>query len=262
MAPDFSFLNMDALKTFALVLTRVTTLFVVLPFLSSSGIPSIIKVGLALMVSVAVFPSVPLVHIQDSGLAYSVAVTSEVLVGLLMGFATVLFFTIGQIAGGLVGLQMGLRMADLVDPFTSATVSLIGELYFFTMTLLLFATDGHLNLMRGLFDSFRIIPIAHLQFTPELGRHMIRLLTTVFNIGVQLASPVLFVAVIATVCQGLIGRTAPEINILMIGFPILIMIGFFMLYATMPLSFVLFKGSLHRMITDLYTLMRLMGSHA
>ena len=80
----------------------------------------------------------------------------------------------------------------------------------------------------------------------------------VFNTGVQLSAPVLFVGLIIHIGKGLLSKTAPEINILMIGFPIVIILGLQILNSTLPMSAMLIRTIFNRMFNDMYVLLRLM----
>lgn len=255
---DFSFLDINYMKTFLLVFFRMTAFMLMLPFLGSKAIPARVKLALAVVLSFAAMPMIPTVHIEDTLLSYLFNISKEMLLGLIIGFCATMFFSVGHVAGFIIGMQIGIRMSDLVDPFTDASVSIIGELMFFAMSLILFASNLHLYLVKSMFDSFSYIPLTQLRITPEVPKIILDTFVYVFKVSVQLAAPVLFVSIIINVSKGLIARTAPGINILMLGFPILILCGLFMLYATMPMSFALMRNILGVMVRDIYSLLRIM----
>ncbi len=239
-------------------MTRIGSFIMTLPFFGSAGTTVPVRVGIAFFISIAVFPMVPTVYMPDTFAAYLTGIGSELLIGILIGFACLMFMGIGQIAGYLAGLQIGLRMAQLVNPFNDSNMSIVGQFYFFLMTLILLAINGHLYMLRGMFDSFRFIPLMGMSMNGDICRKMLEIFIYVFNTGVQLAAPVLFVGLIINIGKGLLSKTAPEINILMIGFPIAIILGTHMLRSTLPMSAMLMKTLLHRMFNDIYVLLRLM----
>ena len=255
---NFSFIDPDGMKTFILVITRMGAFVMSLPFFGSASTTLPVRVGIAFFLSMAVFPMVPTVHIPDTFDAYVISLGSELLIGVLIGFACLMFFGIGQLAGFLAGMQIGLKMGQLVNPFDDSEMEIIGQLYFFLMTLLLFGMNGHLMMLRGVYDSFRYIPLTQMHLSGDVCRKMIEIFIYVFNTGVQLSAPVLFVGMIIHIAKGLLSRAAPEINILMVGFPIAILLGIHMLRATLPMSCMLIRTVFNRMFSDMHALLRLM----
>lgn len=255
---NFSFIDPNHLKTFMLIMTRIGSFVMTLPFFGSAGTTIPVRVGISLFISMVIFPMVPTVDMPDTFASYLIGIGSELLIGILIGFACLMFFGITQLAGFLAGMQIGLRMSQLMNPFDDSEASIIGQFYFFLMTLLLFAANGHLFLLRGMFDSFRFIPLMGMSMNGDICRKMIEIFVYVFNTGVQLSAPVLFVGMIIHIGKGLLSKTAPEINILMIGFPIVIILGLQMLKSTLPMSAMLIRTVFNRMFNDMYVLLRLM----
>lgn len=222
----FSQLQLEAwLAGLLLPFIRVLALFSAAPLLSHRGFPVRARVAAAFVIAlvVAPFAGVP------EGISLATAtgfglVAQQVAIGLALGFAARMLFAVFEIAGELIGLQMGFSFAGFFNP-GGGSESAVGS-WLHTLALLLFvALDGHLLLIDTLVGTFRTLPIAPDPFG-ALARVRLDLLGgEVFRLALSLALPATILLLFVNLVLGFTSRVAPQMNIFAVGFPVTIMVG-------------------------------------
>ena len=216
-------------------LARILGLVSVAPLLGNIGIPAPVKLGLGILLALAIAPGLPAVPAPDPmSLDGLLVLAREAMIGLAMGFAMRIVLAAVELAGEVMGMTMGLGFATFYDPQTRANTSAIGQLLALLTLLIFIATNLHLVLLAALADSFTSMPIAP---TPA-GTGMFRQLATwagaIFSSGLQLALPVVAALLVINLALGILAPAAPPPNLLRIGFPITIGAGFLMLALVLP----------------------------
>jgi flagellar biosynthetic protein FliR len=153
----------------------------------------------------------------------------QVLIGVSIGLWMRFVFAAVELAGDMIGMQMGLSFATFIDPQNSNQTPIVGSFLGIIASLILLALNGHLLMIAALIDSFHVIPISA---QPELALNVERLLALgaeIFRIGLHLSLPVLATLLVLNLAMGVLSRTAPQINIFAVGFPLTILAGLFLL---------------------------------
>jgi len=253
-------LGMDRLALFLLVFTRATAFVSVCPVFSARMVPPLVKAGLGLMLALAALPLVPAAPAPtDHWLSLSLAILSEVAVGLGLGLFVSLVFFAAQVAGSLVGLQMGLAMAEFIDPSSGGHSVALAQ-FFYLWTLVLFLTlNGHHALIEGLVKSIGIIPLGHGVLTGELTLFVIHKFAEMFVIALKIVGPLIAILFTADAVMGLMSRLVPQMNVFMLGFPIKIFAGFMIIMLTAPLINWLLQKTFSRLSADYLTVIRYLG---
>jgi len=252
----------DQAPIFLLVLFRIGGLMVLAPLLGSASIPIKIKTLVALVLSMAVFPLVPRnVAAPDNFAWLAVAVGNELLIGITMGFALSIAFVGIQIGAEMVGQQMGLSLARLVNPMTRVTSNVMSQFYVLLATLIYVAMNGHLVLIRSLVQTFQSIPlmgnapgkdiISTLFSVGSQDGLFVRILSSSFMLGIRVAGPALVAIFLATLTLGFVSRTMPQLNILAAGFPVRIMLAMMMLIASLGAVCMLFRNNLLMVLEEI-----------
>lgn len=214
---------------------RIFGLFLADPFFSSKAIPVRVRIGFSIMLALLIAPglvAVPAVSVvSPEGLLIAL---KELLVGLSIGFVVRLVFSAMEMAGHLSGLQMGLGFASFYDPQHSTNVPIVAQVLSLFMLLVFLAFNGHLIVLRALFESYAHLPIS----TALPGAGGLRLMAdygaVVFRAGVTLSLPVVAVLLVTNLAIGVMTRAAPQLNVFAIGFPITLGIGLGALYLLLP----------------------------
>ncbi|MEA2101248.1 MAG: flagellar biosynthetic protein FliR [Thermodesulfobacteriota bacterium] len=215
-------------NTLLLIFVRVGICFAVLPIFGSNLLPRRISAMLALFLSLVLLPVVgPVdIDIQDMDVFFLLIVlVQNLLVGLCLGLSINIIFSGAQVAGQLVGFQMGFAMANVLDPMTGATAPVTANLLYVTAILIFFALGGHYFLIRGLVESFTLVPIA--AEIPRAGFFSITVAygSKMFLIALKVASPVIAVLLLMNVSFALVARAVPQMNVFIMSFPLTIAVG-------------------------------------
>ena len=205
------------------------------PVLGNRSVPVRLRIGLALAISVAIAPALPALPSLEPASPIGLAILAQqMLIGVAIGFAVRVIFAAVEMAGQVMGLQMGLGFATFFDPQTSAQVPVIGQ-YLGLMSVLVFLSiNGHSLVLSTLIESFRILPIGTLGFDSNGFAAYARWGAQIFLVGFTLALPVIATLLIANFGVGIISRAAPQMNIFAVGFPFILLVGFASIYLIIP----------------------------
>lgn len=233
------------LLAFVMVLARITGLFLIAPFYSAGMAPTLIKMGLVgTLTLVVMIQTGPMPLVGDFNAVRMIGlVAGELLVGYLMGLVMAVLFASVHFAGQLIGTQMGLTMANLVDPTTHQQSSLVGTILSAVTMLLFLAFDGHLMILRALFDSWQVVPLNKVWPNGEvILPELIRTGARVFEIGFRMSLPVMVATLFINIGLAIIARTVPQVNVFQLGFILTILMGIVMLGMSLPGLNVVFKN--------------------
>jgi flagellar biosynthetic protein FliR len=215
---------------------RVLAVFTSAPVFSSRVFPVRARVALAFLVALACqasLPDAPIIGFNDTR-AVGVLV-QQVGVGLSIGFAVRLVFAAVELAGELVGFQMGLNFASFFDPSMNSQSSAVAR-FFSQMTSLLFVVmNGHLMVLMAVNRSFVAFPIDQ-NFLQALARmKLYQLGSDLFASALWIAMPMIGMLMFSNLALGIISRVAPQLNIFAIGFPITLLVGLIGIAFTLPM---------------------------
>ena len=221
---------------FIVIFTRITGIMTLAPILGDRNIPVQIKVAFAFLLSLVFFPvvSAPNLGANPNLAVVGYVVTTEFGIGLLIGFATRLLFTGVSLAGEVAGFQMGVSIANIFDPSSAQQVSLIGQIQVVFALLLFVVLDGHHMLIESLVESYQIIPAGGLELSEGSMRFFVDQVGKIFLVGLQIGAPLIVALLAANFSMGLIARSVPQLNVIVVGFPFTIGLGLIFLFAGFP----------------------------
>ncbi|REK76522.1 flagellar biosynthetic protein FliR [Paenibacillus paeoniae] len=224
---------------FLLIFCRITAFFVVAPIFSSRSVPNTFKIGLGFFMSFMVFLSYGTSQtIVPDAAEYVVVIIREILIGLLIGFVVYLFFAVVQTAGAFMDMQVGLAMANIVDPHTGVSAPLLGNFKYMLMLIVFLMMNGHHYLLSGLMNSYKWIPLDNELFARLLGgsitEYLIRMFSNTFVLALQIAAPLVVAMFLADVGLGFLTKSAPQFNVFVVGIPLKMLLGLFLLILLIP----------------------------
>ena len=221
-------LDAGRLLVFTLVLTRVSGLVMTAPMFGSTDVPMRVRVILAAAISVLIMPSQWNAAVADPGtnLQYAVYIGSELVIGLTLGLGIVVLFSGIQLAGQVIGQIGGLMLADLFDPSSGESSPLVSHLLFLTSLAVFLLIGGHRMVLSALLDTFTAIPIGSGAIPADIGQTFVVLAAQSFSLAIRAAAPLVAALLLTTLVMGLISRTLPQLNILMVGFGMNTMVTF------------------------------------
>jgi flagellar biosynthetic protein FliR len=215
-------------SAFIMVLIRVSAMIMMVPALGEATIPASVKWGLSLLITLVLFPAVkssipPLLVL--GGVEMVLAIAGEMLIGILIGFAARLVFAGIQLAGELMGFQMGFSVASVIDPTSNMQVSIITEFQYLVSLLLFMTINAHHLFISAIADSYQAVPPLGVHFSEALLKALIQLSRDIFVIAIKISAPVAAVLLFTNVAMGLVARTVPQMNVFMVSFPLQIAVG-------------------------------------
>jgi flagellar biosynthetic protein FliR len=222
-------------ETVLLVLVRVSVMLALIPIFSQTQIPHLVRFGLGLLLALVISRTVPVMAPLGGIGDLVVAIVSQAFVGLVFGFVAFLLFTGIQFAGEIIDVQIGFAVVNVINPLTSQSVTVIGELQLALATLLYLAADAHHMLLAGIAGSFTLVPLPFAGAPQILEGDVMRFFAQCLFIVFEIAAPVAVALFLVNVMLGLMARVAPQMNVFVVGFPIQISVGLIMLIVSIPL---------------------------
>ncbi len=223
--------NPGDMLSFLLTLFRISVVLFLLPFFGSNSMPKTVKAALVLVLAAALWPqlSFPGTEFPGTGTGLALMILGEIILGLILGLLVLCLFSAVQFGGQLIGFQMGFAMVNVVDPITGVSNAVTAHFLYMCTMLTFLVLNGHLALLNAVGMSFDYIPPGGLLITPGLGTHIFAFSKLIFVLAIKIAAPVMAALFLVDLALALISRAAPQMHVLVLGFPIKISVGFFFL---------------------------------
>ena len=222
------------IAAFVFPLARIFALLVAAPPFNNAGLTTRVRLVLGLALVMAVAPALPAMPAIEpaSGLGLLI-LAQQMIIGFAMGFVLRLVFSAIDLAGMMISTQMGLGFATAYDPQTAAQTPVVSELLGMLALLVFLSIDGHLMVLATLVKSFTLLPVGMWTISEASWLNIANAGGVIFSSGVMLALPALVALLITNIALGVLGRVAPQLNLIVIGFPVTILLGFVALYVGM-----------------------------
>lgn len=217
------------------VMIRVGAAFITAPVFSAVSVPLQVRIILAGAIGVLVLAAHPVTPpAQIFSVATFLAVASEALIGLAMGFILQIAFSAPLIASELIGGSMGLSMATTVDPINGRPSPALGQFFSLMLTLLFLSVDGHLVLVEMVVKSYDAMPPGQAWLGAERLKNIAFFGGYAFLAGLLLALPVGFLLLCLNLVVGMMSRSAPSLNLFAVGLPASLAVGVIALAVGFP----------------------------
>jgi flagellar biosynthetic protein FliR len=245
-------------ESFMLIFMRVGAMLFVAPVFGGAAVPTQSKVLFAMVLSLVLLPmvNVPARTLPHDVLPLGWLGVNELLVGLVMGASLVFIFAAVQYAGEIVDFQMGFSIVNLIDPTQDIQIPVMGFFHFLIATLIFLAMDAHHWIIRGLVDSFEIVPLMTTGFSGLAAASIAKVFGDLFVVAVRIAAPAIAVLMLYNASLGIIAKTVPQINLLIVGFPVRIALGMTVVGLSMTFFHPYLSNAFDLMISNLYLIMR------
>jgi flagellar biosynthetic protein FliR len=243
---------------FLLIAVRAYAMMQTAPLLSSAAIPMVARIALAGFASYTAFSSALIRDwvIAPFGLSFVFLLIGEAIIGIIIGFFLTIIFTAFVTAGQFFSLQMGFGASETFDPLSQVENPLLGQ-YLNMVAMLIFVTiDGFRELfLGGFWRSLQTINVMSLISGREhIITMMLAGLSRLFLDAIVIAMPILGTLFLVSLTTGLISKAAPQINILLVGFPIAIMVAWLIILTALPFMTELFSRIIGSGFDTLHTL--------
>jgi flagellar biosynthetic protein FliR len=258
---DWLHVNVVEFQYFLLIFSRIATMVAMSPIIGSGAVPATAKIGLSFILSIIIFPftAVHFPLIPDDIILFFLMMAREAMVGVLIGLVGLAIFSAIQLSGQIFGMQIGFGIVNVIDPLSEEHISILGQFSFLIALLLFIAMDGHHLIILAISNSYTYIPLDAFHISGPLTMEMVGLLQKMFVIAYKVGLPMIAALLVITVAMGLIARTVPQMNVFIVGLPLNIMVGLFMLCMSISLMAYLMRGYFYQMFRDLVTIFRIAG---
>ena len=229
-------LMIEKLLGFVMVLTRISAFFLVIPVFGWKSIPIRIKVAMTVILAIffSMITPVPVVAGRISTAEAVLLIANEATYGLALGLVATLIFAAVKLSGRIVERQMGLAMAEILDPLTGERAQPLGSLLEMIFIMLFLSANGHHLFLLIISRSYESFPAGSIPTIPVLTEGIIQAGSTMLIHGLKLAAPILAAFMLLMVVLAVLARMVPEMNILFISLPLRVGLGLLMVAMFMP----------------------------
>lgn len=225
----------------ALLCIRLSGVVLTAPVLSARAVPRHLKAALIVLLTILLWSPARELAVPGAQVSPTTILT-EASVGILLGLGAAIFVAAAGAAGDMMAVQMGLSGANVLDPLSETQMPVLGQLLSLFVVTSIVALGGHLVILQALAASLRAVPVGggfvsagHLAGAVRLGGYL-------FVLGLRFAAPVVAAMMVGNVALGIMARTVPQLNVLMVAFPLQIALGLFTLSVSLPLMATFFSN--------------------
>ena len=222
---------------------RIGAALMAAPIFSVRQVPARYRVLLAVLITLLVQPLIPASPVVDMFGAEGILIAlSQVGIGAMMGFVVQLAFNALIFGGQVMAYSMGLGFANMMDPTNGVQVPVVSQYWLILAMLAFLLGNGHLLLLGSVAQSFHILPVAVDGLTRAGLWGLVEWSSRLFAAGLLMSLPVVMALLLINIGLGVVSRAAPQLNIFAIGFPITLLMGFVVIWITLPQVMVGFDG--------------------
>jgi flagellar biosynthetic protein FliR len=229
---------------FMLLYFRFAALFIAVPIFSHNNIPKNVKAAMAFFFTVIFYASMPTVQISLTIPSIIIAILGEFMLGLVVGVALQLAYNVITFAGGQISFMMGFSMASAIDPQSGISMPIISQFLSLLALMVLLALNLHHWVLLLVDKSLSSVPLGGFMLSNDFFEYVINATSNMFLVGFIIAFPIIALSWLADVIFGMLMKTMPQFNLLVIGFPIKIMVAFAVLIVTLTAVMLILKGEM------------------
>lgn len=215
------------------VFIRLSTFWITAPMLGQN-VPALAKVGISGLLAVLIVPFIPFGPQPETVQELAMQALTESITGLVCGFIVNLVFAGIYLSGQLIDLPMGFGVANFFDPQTGIQIPLMSQFQRILALLIFFTINGHQAFLRALVESFVLVPIGGMQITGSVVESIVRMVASMFLLGLRIALPIMGAILLTDVALGIMTRAVPQMNVFIVGFPVKIAVGLFLYMVVLP----------------------------
>jgi flagellar biosynthesis protein FliR len=230
-------LPIEQIQALLFIFFRMSTILFFLPIFDNRSVPPLFKIGLALVLSLLVAPMIEVKIPADfsNEIYLMLGLISEILLGIAIGLSIRMVFAGIQLAGQFVGYEMGLSIANVLDPTLEEQNSIISEFQYLLAMLVFFAMNAHHWFIIAVFESYVLIPPFGFNLSGSMVEYLMTLGGNMFVIAIKLSAPIIVTLLLTSIAFGLIARTVPQMNVFFVAMPLKVVIGFGFIALILPM---------------------------
>jgi len=233
----------------------------VAPVLGHESIPSIVKICIGIVVSYITFLTIDKskIALDINLIPIALNVVKEILTGFVLGYMLNFVFYAISYSGTLIGFDMGLMMAETLNPMLNTNDNVVGQAIYYSAVMIFIMINGHHHIISAVVASFNIIPLGKFTLGPQVTGLLIKYSFGVFTIAVKIASPIIVSFFMIHIAEGIIARVIPNIQIIHVTQPAKLGLGFLFLSILAPVFIFAIKAILNSSEEQMMELIKAMG---
>ncbi len=245
-----------------MIFLRLVALFIFAPIYNSNNIPTLARLGLAVIITYIIFFSISEYNyeVNDSLVLLFLNGVKEVFIGIILGFTLNLVFQGISFAGLLIGRDMGLAMSTMFDPVTGSDGSVIATVLNLAAVIVFILIDGHYFIIESITYSFTLLPIGSFEVSKPLLDMLITLTGSVFLLSIKIASPIIVAFFLVHIASGIISRVSPSFQVFFVLLPLKITLGIFLLGLIMPIYIYMIRNLMYTYEEKLFEVIKIMSN--
>jgi len=226
-------------EKFLLIFARIAGFLFTATFFNSDSFIDEARLGLCFLISLLLFEPVSklIPTVPNSFVGYALVIAGETIIGVAFGFIINIYFSIYQLAGQFFSVQMGLGASEVFDPMSQESLPVIGQFIYIIGILVFLAVRGPLLAINELYYSFELVNFDKFMNNNSFVTSTYGLISTfsaMFLIALKISIPIIGTLLLVSISMGLLAKAAPQMNLLMVGFPISITISFLLILVLIP----------------------------
>jgi len=233
---------------------RAGMVLFLLPLLGGESVPVLVRLALSFVFGFLLAPT-PGVEVPEHWVGWVLASGRELMIGALLGFLSWTFLSAPHLAGDIVAQELGLRLAQEVDPNTRVPSTALGRIYQASLLLVFLAVHGHHDVLRALHASFRSFPLGELTL-PAAGREVVQSVGLLIRHSLMIVAPLFVVLLTGSLIMALLAKSVPQLNIMVFGYPLRLLGGLLVAILLFPLAV---RPALSVLVTMKRSLVALVG---
>ncbi len=221
---------------FLLIFARMSGCVFFNQILGRGNLPNIFKISLSLFLAITTYNLLPPEGdmVIAGTIEYILLIIKELFVGYLIGYIISLFFSTVVISGEVIGIQTGLSMAKIYDPNRSVSMGVIDSFLNIVLVLIFFSANGHLNLIKIIITTGKLIEIGNFSIPAQLFYNMVELFQQILILALKLSMPIMAVEIILESGIGILMKAIPQIQVFTVNIQLKILVGIFLILVLVP----------------------------
>lgn len=249
-------ISSQQLSVFLLILFRISAFLLSAPIFSSPSVNARTKIGLSFLLSVILLPIVQKANFAPPTKlpTYGIVVFREIMTGVIIGYSARFVFAGIDLAGQLIGIQMGFGIVNIIDPKQETQLSIIAQFQGLLAILIFLSLNGHHWLLLALAKSFETIPLSGFAYSQPALAILFKMSSDIFVVAFKISAPVMVALFLTNVTLGVLAKAIPQIHVFMMSFPLTIAVGLLSLAASLQMLGYLLPQIFIKMQNDIVTL--------
>ena len=252
-------LALPQFQAFSILLVRIAGIVSVFPILNTRTIPMPVKAGLVTMLGLVLAPIIQLPNMPADPVLAVAGIGSEFLIGLTIGLAVRLLLSGVQVAGDMIGTQMGFSAIQMIDPMSHQNAPIIAQFQLTLGSLVFLSMNAHLLVVHAIGMSYEFVPPFGAKLSDSIAMDIIHLAQHMLRVALKMSAPVFATLLIVNTVLAIMGRAVPQMNVFVQSFPITIGAGLLALSLALPFTLGLFEKEFEVLVETILSLLKALG---